>query len=227
MSIAENISHVRARIDAALDRSGRAGQDVTLVAVTKTVPVERIREALAAGITDVGENRAQEAVAKVEALGTGPQWHFIGYLQRNKVRQVVPFAHLIQSVDRVELLEEIDKRAAAIDTVQHVLIEVNVAGEEAKSGADPAWLDDIAAAAGRLSHVRIRGLMTMAPLVADAESARPVFRKLRALFDKMSKEKAPNVEMVHLSMGMTNDFEVAIEEGSNMVRVGRAIFGGQ
>lgn len=226
MSIAENIVEVRRRIEAALERSGRAGERVSLVAVSKTVPVDRIREALAAGVTDIGENRAQEAVPKFKEIGRAANCHFIGYLQRNKVRQVVRIADLIQSVDRVSLLEEIDRRAAAVDKVQRVLIEVNVAGEDAKSGAAPEALDEVVSAAGRLEHVRIEGLMTMAPLVADAESVRPVFRKLADIFGKMGKNSAPNVEMVHLSMGMTNDFEIAVEEGSNMVRVGRAIFAG-
>jgi len=224
MSITDNIATVRTRIDAALQRSGRAGERVVLVAVTKTVSAEWIREALAAGITDIGENRLQEAGPKVEEIGGGPTWHFIGNLQRNKVRQVVPFAELIHSVDRVSLLEEIDKRAAQIDKVQRVLIELNVAGEESKSGVEPAGLDTIVRAAAGLSHVRIEGLMTMAPLVSDPESVRPVFRQTAAIFDKMSKTTAPNVEMTYLSMGMTDDFEVAIEEGSNMVRIGRAIF---
>lgn len=224
MSIADNITAVRARIGAALERSGRAGERVSLVAVTKTVPVERIREALAAGVTDLGENRLQEAAPKAEAIGPGPTWHFIGNLQRNKVRHVVRFAELIHSVDRLSLLEEIDRRAARIGKVQRVLIELNVAGEESKSGAAPEGLDGIVRAAAGLSHVRIEGLMTMAPLVSDPESVRPVFRQTAAFFDKMSKTTAPNVEMTYLSMGMTDDFEVAIEEGSNMVRIGRAIF---
>lgn len=224
MSIADNINHVRSRIDAALERSGRGEEQVKLIVVTKTVPVDRIREALAAGITDVGENRAQEVIPKVEAIGAGPSWHFIGSLQRNKVRQVVGFAELIQSVDRAPLLEEIEKRAAQVGKVQRVLVEVNVAGESSKSGVSPDGLGEILQAAGRMTHVRIEGLMTMAPMVQNAERARPVFRQLATIFDSMGKRSLPNVELSYLSMGMTDDFEVAIEEGSNMVRIGRAIF---
>lgn len=224
MTIAENIAHVRRRIDAALERSGRTGQDVTLVAVSKTVPVEAIREALAAGITDIGENRAQEARAKFDAVGAGPSWHFIGYLQRNKVRYVVQFADLIQSVDRIEVLAEIGRRAAAVDKTQRLLIEVNVSGEEAKSGVAPPDLEGLISAASQLRSIKVEGLMTMAPLTEDPERVRPVFRKLADIFAKLAKENIPNVEMLHLSMGMTDDFEVALEEGSNMVRIGRAIF---
>lgn len=226
MSIADNIARVQARICTALERAGRAREPVTVVAVSKTVPVVAIREAIAAGITDIGENRAQEAVPKFAEIGPDPTWHFVGYLQRNKVRQVVVFADLIQSVDRASLLTEIDRRAAGVGKIQRVLVEVNVAGEESKAGADPAYLDQLLEVAAGLAHVRVEGLMTMAPLVADAASVRPVFRKMKTIFDKMSKEDAPNVEMLYLSMGMTNDFEIAIEEGSNMVRIGRAIFGG-
>lgn len=226
MSIADNILDVRRRIDSAMVRAGRSGEAVTVVAASKTAGAEAIREVIDAGIADIGENRLQDALPKVRAIGLGPKWHFIGYLQRNKVRHVVEFADLIQSVDRVSLLEEIERRAAKNGKTQRILIEVNVAGEEAKAGVDPPQLGDMLWAAGQLAHVKVEGLMTIAPLTSDAESVRPVFRELRRVFDKIGKEKAPNVEMLHLSMGMTDDFEVALEEGSNMVRVGRAIFAG-
>lgn len=226
MSIADNILDVRRRIDSAMARAGRSGEAVTVVAASKTAGAEAIREVIDAGIADIGENRLQDALPKVRAIGPGPKWHFIGYLQRNKVRHVVEFADLIQSVDRVSLLEEIERRAAKNGKTQRILIEVNVAGEEAKAGVDPPQLGDMLWAAAQLAHVKVEGLMTIAPLTSDAESVRPVFRELRRVFDKIGKEKASNVEMLHLSMGMTDDFEVALEEGSNMVRVGRAIFAG-
>ncbi|RJQ54126.1 MAG: YggS family pyridoxal phosphate-dependent enzyme [Actinobacteria bacterium] len=223
-SIAENIERLRSRIEAAKARSAHPEREVTLVAVTKTVPVDRIEEALEAGVADVGENRVQEALPKVEAIGPGPVWHFIGYLQRNKVKQAVSFAGLIQSVDRLELLEEIERRAGAAGKVQDVLIEVNVSGEASKSGVGPAGIEELLDALGPMKHVRVKGLMTMAPLVEDAEKVRPVFRKLAEIFVRLGKERRVGVEMVHLSMGMTDDFEVAVEEGATMVRIGRAIF---
>ncbi len=230
----ENIERVRSRIAAAAERAGRHPADVTLVAVTKTVPAYRVRVAWELGLTNFGENRVQEAVVKIpqvlseEVLAASgrpaPIWHMIGHLQRNKVRQVIPLFDLVHSVDSVRLAREIDKRAGQAGKVMPVLIEVNVAGEASKYGFAPAIVAEAVRHIAELSHVKIQGLMTVAPIVTDPEAARPHFRRLRKLRDRLAEE-FPSIEWRHLSMGMTDDFEVAVEEGATLVRVGRAIFG--
>jgi pyridoxal phosphate enzyme (YggS family) len=220
--IAENLAAVRARIETAATRAGRSAEDVTLVAVTKEVDVERVAEAITAGVRDVGENRVQELQIKRSAL-TDPsvRWHMIGTLQRNKVSQVVGRVALIHSVDSPRLAEAVGKRAAAGGREQDVLLEVNAGGEPTKHGVDPA---DVPDAAGRLLDIeglRLRGLMTIAP-EGDPRAARAAFRTLRDLGDRL-RERAP--EAAELSMGMSDDFEIAIEEGATIVRIGSAIFG--
>lgn len=221
-----HLQRVRARLAAAAARAGRRPEDVTLIAVTKTVPPERIREACALGIRDVGENRAQELRAKLPALHDLPlRWHFIGRLQTNKVRDVVGRVALIHSLDRWELAEAIDARARRAGIRQDCLVQVNVSGEATKAGLA---VDDVVPFVRRvaaLPGLRVVGMMTMAPPAEDPETVRPVFRRLRELAESLRREGVPGVEMAHLSMGMSGDFEVAVEEGATLVRIGSAIFG--
>lgn len=220
--IAGNVARVRDRIAAAARRSARAPEEVTLVAVSKTFGPAPCRAAVAAGVTDLGENRAQELKEKVAVLDALARWHFVGYLQTNKVKSVVGSATLIHSVDRLGLAEAIAKRASALGIVQDVLIEVNVSGEPAKHGVEPAAVAGLVSDIAPLDGVEVRGLMTMTPLPAAGEESRPYFRELAAVLEEVRKE-AP--ALAHLSMGMTRDFEIAIEEGATLVRVGEAIFG--
>ena len=207
----------------AADAVGRDPDGVTIVAVTKTVGVTEVQKAIAAGIADFGENRVQEFVGK-HALFPDVRWHFIGTLQSNKVQHVVGKACLIHSVDSDKLLERIDRVAQAIGVVQPVLLEVNVSREESKHGMSPEEAEEVLARGSQLPGVEIRGLMTMAPY-ARPESVRWVFSDLRGLFESLSAMRFNGVDLSELSMGMTNDFEVAIEEGATIVRIGRAIFG--
>lgn len=225
--IAERVDEVRARIARACDRTGRRPNDVTLVAVAKGVPAHAVAEAVAAGVCDIGENRAQEMVATRGELtaysGTGgTRWHFVGVLQRNKVRAIVPGAALIHSVDSATLAEAIARRAKMVDLVQDVLLEVNTGGEASKSGVAPEELPILSEKVAALPGLRLRGLMTVPPPVEDPEAARPFFSALRALRDRVA-ETVP--ELRDLSMGMSADFETAVEEGATLVRVGSAIFG--
>ena len=227
--LATCIESVRRRVADAAVRAGRRPDDVTIIAVTKTVPLDRIRAAFALGLTDFGENRVQEAEAKIQAWPTDggssrPRWHLIGHLQTNKVKRAVQLFDTIHSVDSVRLATMIGAQAEKLGKVMPVLLEVNVSGEATKFGFTP---DDMHAALpeiARLPGLRVVGLMTIAPHVEDPEDARPVFRRLRELRDE-AQAKHPELPLTELSMGMTNDFEVAIEEGATFVRVGRAIFG--
>jgi pyridoxal phosphate enzyme (YggS family) len=226
--IAANLTWVQQRIDAAAARAGRSGDQIVLVAVSKTHPIDAIAAAYAAGQRDFGENRVEELWPKVEqakALGLDKiRWHLIGTIQSRKSADAIgPFV-LIHSVDRLKLANRLERDAAAAGTVVDVLLEVNVSGEESKHGFTP---DEVMAAAPELAgyeSIRVRGLMTMAPFVDDPQETRPVFRQLRQLRDQISAAH-PGIEWPELSMGMTNDFEVAVEEGATLVRVGSAIFG--
>ncbi|HLW46464.1 MAG TPA: YggS family pyridoxal phosphate-dependent enzyme [bacterium] len=217
-----NVADVRARIAAAADRGGRRTEEVTLVAVSKTVEPARIREAVTLGLRVFGENRVQEAREKISAV-PGASWHLIGSLQRNKAREAVRLFQVIESVDSEELAEEISRRAVQQERVLDVLIQINVAREPQKHGAAPEETAALVRRAADLPGMRLRGLMTIAPLAPDPEQARPVFRMLRELRDRIERET--RITLAELSMGMSDDFEVAIEEGATMVRVGRAIFG--
>lgn len=224
MQVNENIRAIRAKIERAAIRSGRNADEVTLVAVTKNQQLDAIKQVLQAGIIDIAENRSQELVSKKEALEGRINWHFIGHLQRNKVKYIIPFVYLIQSVDSMALAREISAAAERINRVQDVLLEVNVSGEATKDGFSP---DEVSQALDELvflDNVRVKGLMMMAPFVDDVELTRPHFAKLKKLYGSISSRQERNIEMQYLSMGMSNDFEVAIEEGSNMVRIGTAIF---
>ncbi len=223
--VEERYHEIQKRVAEACARAGRNPEEVTLIAVSKTKPVSDLEEAYEAGARDFGENKVQEILEKYPRLPADIRWHMIGHLQTNKVRQVVGRACLIHSVDSVKLAREIEKESARQGLVTPVLLEVNVAREESKFGF---FAEDVAAALteiAALPHVKVRGLMTIAPFVADAEENRHVFRKLYQLFIDMKSKNVDNIDMNILSMGMTGDFEVAIEEGATMVRVGTGIFG--
>jgi pyridoxal phosphate enzyme (YggS family) len=223
MNVVENLGRVREAIRRAAARAGRRTEEIQLVAVTKGVPVAVIRELVAAGQTALGENRAQELLAKQPQV-PGVEWHFVGSLQTNKVRAVIGKIVLLHSLDRLGLALELDRRAQQQGIVVPVLIQVNVSGEASKHGVPPEEVGPFARRVASLPGLAVRGLMTIAPLVRDPEEVRPVFRRLRELARRLQEEVA-GVEMKYLSMGMSNDFEVAVEEGSTLVRVGTAIFG--
>jgi PLP dependent protein len=229
MSISENISFVRERIAQAAQYAGRRAEEISLMAVTKTHLSERIREAYAAGLRLFGENRVQEFARKVDAL-TGlaeAEWHMIGHLQTNKAARAAELFAAVDSVDSVKLAEKLDTAARSLNKQIDILIEINVGGETAKSGTAPdsQELEDLLQAAPRFDALKIRGLMTVPPFTEDPEGARSYFRRLRELRDTIARRKFPAISMDVLSMGMSHDFEVAIEEGSTCVRVGTAIFG--
>ncbi|HET9961700.1 MAG TPA: YggS family pyridoxal phosphate-dependent enzyme [Nitrospiraceae bacterium] len=225
-SIGERVAVVLDRIRRAALRAGRAADTIRLVAATKTVPVERIREAWLAGVRHCGENRLQEALPKIEAFGPAEMaWHFIGTLQRRKVKSVVGRFQMIHSVDGLALAEEIDRRAAEANLRQPVLLEVNLGGEVSKGGFAPDELAVLLPELDGLSHIEVRGLMAIPPPTATSEEARPFFRRLRELSRTLTALGSRNINMTELSMGMSQDYEVAIEEGATYVRIGTAIFG--
>ena len=224
-SIGDNVRNVSERLHRAALGAGRRVDSVRLVAATKSVSVEAIREGLAAGLNILGESRLQEALPKIEALrGESVHWHFIGRLQRRKVRSVVGLFDLIHSVDSLELAQEIDRRAEQSGHRQAVLLEVNIADEATKAGFRPGELIALLPELSRLSHMVVKGLMTIPPPTMDAEGARPYFRRLREMARRLG-QGVPGLSMDELSMGMSNDYVVAVEEGATLVRVGTAIFG--
>ena len=229
MSIAEQIAQIRGRMDAAARRAGRNPEKISLMAVTKTVPPERIREAYNAGIRIFGENRVRDFADKSELLRdlADAEWHMIGHLQTNKTAKAAEFFAAVDSVDSLRLAHKLNDSAQLFGKKMAVLIEVNVGGEAAKSGVAPESqeLEDLLAAAPGLGRLDIRGLMTIPPFTEDPQQARPYFKKLRDLQNQIAARRLPAVRMDVLSMGMSHDFEVAIEEGSTCVRVGTAIFG--
>jgi PLP dependent protein len=229
MSISENLAVVRERMDQAALRAGRPSGEIGLMAVSKTQPPDRIREAYDAGQRLFGENRVQEFAGKADALRDlhAAEWHMIGHLQTNKAAKTAELFRVVDSVDSLKLAEKLDMAARNLGKKLDVLIEINVGGEAAKSGVAPdsPALDELLRAAARLNALVFRGLMTVPPFTDDPEEARPYFRKLRELRDTIAVRKLPGVAMDQLSMGMSHDFEVAIEEGSTCVRVGTAIFG--
>lgn len=223
MDLEKNFQKVQERVEAALARAGRNAGDVTIVAVSKSQPPEAVRAALGLGQLIFGENRVQEAKAKIPLCPERARWHMIGHLQSNKARDAVSLFSMIESVDSVALGQELEKWADRHAKIMPILLEVNVAGESSKFGYRPeAVLRDLKAL-NRLRHLEIRGLMTIAPWTADAEKVRPVFRRLREL--KSECEQSLGAPLQHLSMGMSGDFEVAIEEGATIVRIGTALFG--
>lgn len=224
--IARNVSTVLEHIRRAAERAGRRPETIRLIAATKSVPIERIRVGLSAGLTDLGESRLQDALPKIERIGRGQAtWHFIGRLQTRKVKTVVGLFAMIHSVDSVELAFEINRRAEEAGIHQPVLLEVNIGGETSKGGLSPSSLEQVLPEMNAMPSLAVRGLMTIPPVGTSPETARPYFRQLRELAQSLAKPELKRIRMDELSMGMSGDYEVAVEEGATFVRVGTAIFG--
>ena len=224
--IQKRLKLVKERIEAAALSSDRDPKTVKLVAVSKTVPVDRVHAAIKAGVTMLGENYVQEAREKIEALGKEKvSWHFVGHLQSNKAKHAVRLFDLIHSVDSLKLAKEINKRAGALGKVQDILIQVNISGEETKSGIDTEQTLDLVRGISPLENIAVRGLMTMPPYFNAPDKVRPYFKALKSLQTLIRQEAIPNVDITELSMGMTGDFEAAVQEGATLVRIGTAIFG--
>lgn len=224
MNVKENRLAIEARMHAACEKSGRDRATVQVIAVTKYASFERTLEVLDAGLSHLGESRAQDANKKWSAIGDQATWHFIGHLQTNKVKDVIGKFSWIHSLDRISLAEEVERKAAQLDCTVNCLVQVNVSGEESKFGLAPEALESFLNQLEAMPHIHVRGLMTMAPYESDAEHTRYVFKKLRELRDAWNA-KYSNRQMSELSMGMSNDFEVAIEEGATMVRLGTILVG--
>ncbi|MDI6741467.1 MAG: YggS family pyridoxal phosphate-dependent enzyme [Smithella sp.] len=223
--IAANIETIRQRIETVAARCNRSPASIKLLAATKTVSPAVIEEAIRAGITAAGENYVQEAQAKIDAIGKRVEWHMIGHLQTNKAKYAVKLFDYIHSVDRMDLAREIDKRAALAGRKINVLVEINVSGEETKNGIPESQAIGLMKDLSGLENISVQGLMTMAPYSDDPENSRPYFSELKSLQQKIIDEGIVGIQLHELSMGMTDDFEIAIEEGSTIVRIGRAIFG--
>jgi len=223
--IEENIKDIRSCIERSAEKSSRRAKEIKLVVVTKTVEIDRINEAIRGGIDIIGENRIQEAEAKFNQLTERVEKHLVGHLQTNKAKKATELFDLIQSVDSVRVAEAISRKALEKGRVMDVLVEVNTSGEATKFGVEPDRVLSLIETISKLEGIKIKGLMTIGLFSDNAEDTRPCFRKLKTLFEEIKSANIPNIEMRYLSMGMTSDFEVAIEEGSNMVRVGTGIFG--
>ena len=223
--IQANLNEVEQNILTACNKCGRNRDEITLIAVSKTKPVSMLEDAYQAGVRDFGENKVQEMCEKYEVMGKDIRWHMIGHLQTNKVKYLIGKTALIHSVDSYKLACEIEKQAAKQDCIMDILIEVNIAEEETKFGLSEEEVIDLVKQIAQLPHVRIKGLMTVAPYVVDSEENRPFFRKIKQLSVDINNQNIDNVSMNILSMGMTGDYMVAIEEGATMVRVGTGIFG--
>lgn len=221
----DQLEQVKRNIVEAAQKVGRNSQDITLIAVSKTYPVSAIKEAIEEDIKDFGENHVQELTGKIEAVNDPVNWHFIGHLQTNKVKYLIGKTTLIHSVDSLRLAEEIEKQSAKKDVVTSVLLEVNVANEPSKYGFKLEEVIEVLKHIEKMTHVRVKGLMTVAPYVENPEDNRPIFRKLFELAIDIQNQKFDNISTSILSMGMSNDYKIAIEEGATMVRVGTAIFG--
>ena len=226
MSIESNIKKIKDEITSICNDCGRNPEDVNLMAVTKTVDVDAVLEAIEAGITDVGENKPQELARKYEVIGDKVNWHLIGTLQTNKVKYIIDKVTMIHSLDREALCEEIQKRAEKIDRIIDCLVQVNISKEDSKHGLyEEDVIDFITNISNKYTNIRIKGLMTMAPFTENEDEVREVFRSLKNLSLDIDKLNIPNVSMKYLSMGMSNDYKIAVEEGSTIVRVGTSIFG--
>lgn len=225
-TIRENIETIKLNIKNAKETVSRSSDDITLIAVTKTVDVDKVLEAIECGVTDVGENKPQELARKYEVIGDKARWHLIGSLQTNKVKYIIDKVHMIHSLDRVGLCEEIQKRAEKIDRVIDCLVQVNISKEDSKHGLNEEdVIDFIKEVSSKYNNIHIKGLMTMAPFTDEEDKIRIVFKKLKNLSLKIEDLNISNVSMNYLSMGMSNDYKIAIEEGSTIVRVGTSIFG--
>jgi len=226
LSIKENIDSIMKKIDTACKKTGRNPKDITLLAVSKTVESDRAKEAVEAGIKNLGENKVQELVKKYEELkNINVKWHMIGHLQKNKVKYIIDKNILIHSVESLSLAEEINKRAKNSNLTADVLIELNIGEEESKFGINEENVYDFIRSMEQFENIRVLGLMTVAPFCENPEDVRWVFKTMKNIYSKISIMNLRNTEMKYLSMGMTNDFEIAIEEGSNIIRIGTAIFG--
>ncbi len=223
--IRENLESVRKRIETACEKAGRSRNEVTLIAVSKTKPLDMLKEAYQGGARDFGENKVQELIDKIPEMPSDVRWHMIGHLQRNKVKYIVDKVYMIHSVDSLRLAEEISREAVKKQVMVRILIEVNVAGEESKFGVSASEAVSLAEEIAKLPGIRIEGLMTIAPYVENAEENRLYFRKLKQLSVDIEGKNIDNVNMNVLSMGMTGDYSVAVEEGATCVRVGTGIFG--
>ncbi|MCI8628165.1 MAG: YggS family pyridoxal phosphate-dependent enzyme [Firmicutes bacterium] len=223
--IQQNIIDIEQRITAAAQKSGRKREDILLLAVSKTIDVPRIKQAVDCGLKELGENRVQEILEKYDTMGKDVCWHLIGHLQTNKVKYIINKVKMIHSVESIKLAEEIDKRAKQSNVIMDILVEVNIADEQSKFGVTPKETLSFIKNIAFLDNIRIKGLMTVAPFVDNPEENRDCFRRMRQLLVDINAEKIDNVNMNVLSMGMSNDFEVAIEEGATIVRVGTNIFG--
>lgn len=224
MSIKENLYLINEKITIAAEKSGRKREDVLLLAVSKTIDVPRIKEAVDLGLVDLGENKPQEINWKYFEI-ENVRWHQIGHLQTNKVKYIIDKVCLIHSVDSLKLAEEISKRAKAKDITMDVLVEINIAGEEAKSGVPLSEAEELAVEISKLDNIRVKGLMTVAPFVENPEDNREYFKQMKKLFVDIKEKNYNNIDMQYLSMGMTNDYEIAVEEGANIVRIGTGLFG--
>lgn len=224
MSIEQNLLDIRQNIENACKKAGRKKEEVCLLAVTKTIDAQRINEAISLGVTDIGENRVQELIAKYDLVDRGVNWHLIGHLQTNKVKYIADKVCMIHSVESLPLAKEIDKRCAKIGKVMDILVEVNVSGEESKSGIAPENAEEFITEISKLNNIRVRGLMTMAPFEAENDELHKIFSNLHKISVDISSKKLDNVSMEHLSMGMSGDYEVAVREGSTIVRIGTAVF---
>lgn len=223
--ISENIENIRKNIAAACKRSGRDPKDVLLLAVSKTVDVDRIKVAVDCGLNSLGENRVQEIMEKYEPMGENVKWHLIGHLQTNKVKYIIDKVELIHSVESIKLAEEINKQAKKHNLVMDVLVEVNMADEESKFGVKPEETESFIRELALMDNIRVRGLMTVAPNVENGEENRVYFRNMKQLLVDINAKNINNINMDILSMGMTGDYETAVEEGATIVRVGTGIFG--
>jgi len=225
MAIVDNINSVKQRIKITCQKIGKDVNEITLIAVSKTIPADKIKIAVENGIEHIGENRVQEAEEKFEQLGKIATWHLVGHLQTNKVRKALQVFDFIHSVDSFHLAQEISKRALQFERIVNCLVEVNTSGETTKFGVSRDETIELVTKIARLPGIQIKGLMTIGAFLPDPEDVRPCFKLLKELRNEIQNADLENVAMKYLSMGMTNDFEVAIEEGANMIRVGRAIFG--
>ena len=224
-TIKNNLEIINGKIKKAALKANRNPEEIKLVAVTKTATIEQIKEAISAGVKIIGENKVQEAKEKYQILSADIEWHLVGHLQTNKAKYAVEIFDCTHSVDSIKLAQEINKRSFQFGKIMDVLVEVNVSGEETKYGIKPEEVEPFIKKISEFPRIRVRGLMTIVPIVEDKEEVRPYFRKLRELSEKIKSKNIENVKMDYLSMGMTEDFEIAIEEGANMVRIGRGIFG--
>lgn len=216
---------VEERVELACKRVGRSTEEVTIIGVSKTVEADVINASIEIGVKDLGENRVQEVLRKYDAVSPGVQWHLIGHLQSNKVKYIIPLVTMIHSVDSLKLAKEINKEAKKCDKIMKVLVQVDMAKEDSKFGVAADDVKPLLESMAELENIQIQGLMFIAPFLEDAEGVRPYFKEMKLLFESLKVMNHPRIEMKHLSMGMTNDFEVAVEEGATLLRVGTGIYG--